>query len=58
MSKTCDVRERENRNIYRDLMCNWTIKTTWGPGRRWENNITIDLRVIGLKYMDWISDSG
>jgi len=28
MGKTCDVRKRRNKNIYRDVAGNWRRKTT------------------------------
>jgi hypothetical protein len=45
----------EKRNAYRILFGEPEGKRPLGrPGRRWEDNIRMDLREIGLGGMDWI----
>jgi hypothetical protein len=49
------VRRREKRNAYRILVEKPEGKTPLGRSRRkWEDNIKMDLREIGLGGMDWI----
>jgi hypothetical protein len=45
----------EKRNAHRTLVGKPEAKQPLGrPGRRWVNNIKIDLREIGSDGMDWI----
>lgn len=53
MGKRCDVRENGNKNIYTDWLETGGERPHRGRGRRWENDIKIDLRVIRLKHMNW-----
>jgi hypothetical protein len=49
------ARMGEKRSAYRILMGKPEGKRPLGtPGRRWVNNIKIDLREIGLDGVDWI----
>jgi hypothetical protein len=32
----------------------WGKETTWGPRRRWKNNIKAVLQEVGCGVMDWI----
>jgi hypothetical protein len=49
------ARMREKRNAYRILVGKPEGKRPLGrPGRRWEDNIRMDLREIGWGGMDWI----
>jgi hypothetical protein len=46
---------REVRNVYRDLVGRSESKRPLGkPRRRWEDNIKIDLREIGVNGTNWI----
>jgi hypothetical protein len=46
----------EKRKAYRVLVSKPKGRTPLGrPRRRWEDNITIDLREIGWGVMDWIN---
>jgi hypothetical protein len=46
----------EKRNAYRILVAKPVEKRALGrPGRKWEENIKIDLRVIEWGGMDWIN---
>jgi hypothetical protein len=46
---------RENKNSYSILVGKPEGNRPLGrPGRRWENNIKLDLREIGWDDMDWI----
>jgi hypothetical protein len=46
---------RGKRNVYRILVGKPDGKRPLGrPGRRWVNNIKMDLRKIGWNGMDWI----
>jgi hypothetical protein len=57
MGKICDVRERGK--IFIGIwLGTGGERQHRGPGRRWENNIKIDLRVIILKHTYWTKDSG
>jgi hypothetical protein len=45
----------ERRDIYRVLVGKPEGKRPLGrPGRRWENNIKIDLQEVGCGVIDWI----
>jgi hypothetical protein len=49
------VRIGEGRGVYRVLVGRPEGKRRLGrPGRRWENNIKIDLREIGIDGANWI----
>jgi hypothetical protein len=51
-----EARMGEKRNAYRDLVGKPEGKSPRGrPGRRWEDNIKMDLREIGWGSMDWIN---
>jgi hypothetical protein len=45
----------EMKNAYKILVGNPERKTPFRrPGRRWENNIRMDLREMGWKGVDWM----
>jgi hypothetical protein len=45
----------EERGVYRVLVGKAEGKRPMGkPGRRWENNIQMDIQEVGCKGMDWI----
>jgi hypothetical protein len=45
----------EGRGVYRTLVGRPEGKRTLGrPGRRWEDNIKLDLREIGIHVANWI----
>ena len=45
----------EGRGVYRVLMWKPDGKRPLGrPGRRWEDNIKMDLQEVGCEGMDWI----
>jgi hypothetical protein len=45
----------EGRGVYRDLVVRLKCKRPLGrPRRRWENNIKLDLREIGIDGANWI----
>jgi len=49
------ARMGEKRGVYRVLVEKQEGKRPLGrPRRRWVNNITMDLQVVGCGYMDWI----
>jgi len=49
------VRMGEERGVYRVLMGKPEGKRPLGrPGRRWVDNIRMDLQEVGCGYMDWI----
>ena len=46
----------QSRNAYRHLVVRPEGKTPLGrPRRRWEDNITMDLREVGCDPRDWIA---
>jgi hypothetical protein len=46
---------REGRGVYRVLLCRPEGKRPLGrPRRRWEDNIKLDLREIGIDGANWI----
>ncbi|KAJ4428095.1 hypothetical protein ANN_24109 [Periplaneta americana] len=45
----------ESRNAYRVLVGRPEEKDLWGPRRRWEDNIKMDLREVGYDDRDWIN---
>ena len=46
---------RERRGLYRVLVGKPEGKSPHGrPGRRWEDNIKVDLQEVGCGDMDWI----
>jgi hypothetical protein len=46
---------RERRGVYRVLVGKTEGKSQPGrPGRRWEDNLKMDLKEVGCKGMDWI----
>jgi hypothetical protein len=57
MGETCSTheRERERRNPYKILVGKSEGKRPLGrPRRRWEDNIRLDLRIIGWEGVDWM----
>ena len=49
------ARMGEERQVYRVLMGKPEGKRSLGgPGRRWVDNIRMDLQEVGFGYMDWI----
>jgi len=45
----------ESRSVYRVLVGKPQRKQRLGrPGRRWEDNIKMDLQEVGCEVMDWI----
>jgi hypothetical protein len=32
----------------------WGKETTWELGRRWEDNIKIDIQEVGCGFKDWV----
>jgi hypothetical protein len=49
------ARVRERRGVYRVLVGKPERKRPLGrPRRRWEDNIKMDLQVVGCEDMDWI----
>jgi hypothetical protein len=49
------ARRGEGTGVYRVLVGKPVGKRPlWGPKRRWEDNIKIDLQEIGCGGMDWI----
>ena len=45
----------EMRGIYRVLMGKLEGKRPLGrPRRRWEDNIKMDIKEVGFRFMDWI----
>jgi hypothetical protein len=54
MGGTCSA-DGEDRGVYRVLVGKPDGKKPLGrPGRRWKNNIRIDLQEVGCGGMDWI----
>jgi hypothetical protein len=54
MGMTCSMKE-EKKNAYRLFVGKPEGKKPLGrPGRRWVDNIEMDLRVIGWSGVDWI----
>jgi hypothetical protein len=54
MGRACSTNGKK-RNAYRILVGNPEEKRPLGrPGRRWVDNIQMDLREIGWDGMDWI----
>ena len=49
------TRMGEGRVMYRVLVGKLEGRRPWGrPRRRWEDNIKMDLQVVGCGCMDWI----
>jgi hypothetical protein len=49
------ARMGEEKSVYRVLLGNHKVKRPLGrPGRRWEDNLRIDLQELGCGDMDWI----
>jgi len=49
------ARMGEERGVYRVLVGEPEGKRSLGrPGRRWVDNIRMDLQEVGYEYMDWI----
>ena len=49
------ARMGEERGVYRVLVGKPEGKRPLGrPGRRWVDNIKVDLQEVGFRYMDWI----
>jgi hypothetical protein len=54
MGRACGM-HREKRNAYRILVGKLEGKIQLGkPGRRWEDNVKMDLQEIGWSDMDWV----
>ncbi|KAJ4427810.1 hypothetical protein ANN_25493 [Periplaneta americana] len=49
------ARMGESRNAYRVLVGRPEEKDLWGPRRRWEDNVKMDLREVGYDGRDWIN---
>jgi hypothetical protein len=55
MVGACSRNKREMRNAYNNLVENPGGKRSLGrPGHRWEDNVRMDLRVVGWEGVEWI----
>jgi hypothetical protein len=46
----------KRRDVYRFLVEKFKVERPLGrPGRRWENNMNLELQEVGCECLDWIN---